>query len=461
MKYNIKPRLRIKKITLLVSSVLVCLSTQTFATQQNNSLQHKVKKKTVSLQQLKQELQLLKNTYQNKITELESRLADAEDTNDETQETVEQLAIDVSQQSNQKAANTFNPGIGVILMGRYVNYNDSFDYTLPGFSLGGEAGPGDQGLQLAESELNMSANVDDKFFASSTMAFGNSDVSVEEAFIQTINLGNGFNIKAGKFFSDIGYLANKHTHTDDFANRPLPYEAFLGGQFGDAGVQTTWIAPTELYWESGVELYRGDSFPAAGAGKSGLGVWTAFSHIGGDIGTSQSWRAGLSFLHADVNARENNLGDVFTGTSKLTIADFIYKWAPNGNRANQEIKLQGEYLSRNEQGIFNDINLTNAAIDRNQEGWYIQGVYRFSRQWRVGFRTSKLTSDNLPIQFNSSSLDELGHSPKQHSLMLDWTNSEFSRIRLQVDNNNLNGEKNNVLILQYIAAFGAHGAHSF
>jgi len=445
--------MKLNKNTLLLTSFLVALaSTPVVASEQ---------KKESSLNKLKYELQQLKQEYKNKIAELEARLNDAEDSNDETLETVEQLSIDVSQQGNQKAANTFNPGIGVILNGRYVNYNDHFDYNLPGFFLGDEVGPGDQGLQIGESELNMSANVDDKFFASSTIAFGDGEVSVEEAFLQTINLGNGFKIKAGKFFSDIGYLANKHTHTDDFANRPLPYEAFLGGQFGDTGVQTTWLAPTELYWESGVELYRGDSFPAAGAGNSGLGVWTAFSHIGGDIGNSQSWRAGLSYLHAEVNDRENDLGNTFTGTSKLSIADFIYKWSPNGNRANQELKIQGEYLSRNEQGIFSDINLANASLDRNQDGWYLEGVYRFARQWRVGLRTSKLSSDNLPTQFNGSFLDGLNHSPKQHSLMLDWSNSEFSRIRLQVDNNNLNGEQNNVWILQYIAAFGAHGAHSF
>lgn len=449
--------MKLNKITLLLASTLMCLSTQSFATEQKAPSADK----TPSLQQLKQELQLLKKNYQDKIAELENRLADAEDTNDETQESVEQLAIDVSQQGNQKAANTFNPGIGVVLNGRYVNYNDNFEYALPGFFLGGESGPGDQGLQLAESELNMSANVDDKFFASSTVSLGNEGANVEEAFIQTINLGSGFNIKAGRFFSDIGYLANKHTHTDDFANRPLPYEAFLGGQFGDDGIQTTWLAPTDLYWESGVEVYRGDSFPAAGAGHSGIGVWTAFSHIGGDISESQSWRAGLSYLHADVNGRENTLGDTFTGTSKLTIADFIYKWSPDGNRADREFKLQGEYLSRNEQGIFDGSILSNEAMDRNQDGWYLEGVYRFTRQWRVGLRTSQLSSDNLPTQFNGSFLDSLNHSPKQNSLMVDWSNSEFSRIRLQVDVNDLNGENNNVWILQYIAAFGAHGAHSF
>jgi hypothetical protein len=449
--------MKLNKITLLLCTVIGTATSNLALATQVIQKQDKVS----SVKQLKQELQQLKKNYQEKIAELESRLGDIEENNDETQESVEQLAIDVSQQGNQKAANTFNPGIWMILNGRFVSYNDNFEYTLPGFFLGDEAGPGEQGAQLSESELNMSANVDDKFYAWTTISFGDEGAAVEEAYLQTLNMGNGFNIKFGEFFSDIGYMASKHPHTDDFANRPLPYEAFLGGQYGDAGIQTTWLAPTELYWESGIELYRGDNFPAAGASNSGIGVWTAFSHIGGDIGVSSSWRAGLSYLHADVNDRQSPNGDSFTGKSKLTIADFIYKWAPQGNRVDQEIKLQGEYFFRNEQGIFSDANLTNEALDRNQNGWYLEGVYRFARQWRIGLRTSRLHSDNLPSQFDNSFLDELNHSPTQHSLMLDWTNSEFSRIRLQLDSNNLDGEHNNVYLLQYIASFGAHGAHTF
>jgi len=452
--------MKLNKITLLLCAVIgTATSNLTLATQTVQK-----QNKAPSVKQLKQELQQLKKNYQNKIAELENRLSDIEDSNDETQENVEQLAIDVSQQGNQKAANTFNPGIGVVLNGRYVNYKNDFEFALPGFFLGDESGPGEQGFQLGESELNLASNIDDKFYGSATLSFGDGEANVEEAFIQTINLGHGFNIKAGRFFSDIGYLTNKHTHTDDFANRPLPYEAFLGGQYGDDGIQATWLAPTKLYWESGAEVYRGDGFPAAGAANSGAGVWTAFTHVGGDIGVSSSWRAGLSYMHADVNDRQSPAGDSFTGTSKLTIADFIYKWSPQGNRVDQEIKLQGEYLFRNEQGVFsaaNKANLTDASLDRNQEGWYVQGVYRFARQWRVGVRTSRLHSDNLPSKFDNSFLDELNHSPTQHSLMLDWSNSEFSRIRLQADKNNLNGQHDNVFTLQYITAFGAHGAHSF
>jgi len=412
-----------------------------------------------SLKQLKSELLQLKSNYQHKINQLEEKLTDLTQANEEAQNNIEALAINVSQQTNQKAANTFNPSVGMILNGRWVSYSNSFNDELAGFFPAKKIGIGEQGFQLGESELNLKANVDDKFYASSTLAFGDG-VEVEEAFIQTLSLGHGFTMKAGRFFSDIGYLNNKHSHTDNFANRPLPYQAFLGGKLSDDGIQITWLAPTTVYWESGAELYRGESFPATGAANSGLGTWTIFSHIGGDINRSQSWRAGISYLHSDVENRNNDNGAFFSGSSKLLIADFIYKWAPQGNRTNQELTLQGEYFSRTELGLFSDNNLHNATLDQHQQGWYLASVYRFSRQWRVGLRHAKLTSDKLDNIFNNTLL-ATHSSPKQHSVMLDWTNSEFSRIRLQYDLNKLNDQTENSWTLQYIAAFGAHGAHSY
>ena len=412
------------------------------------------------LTKLKNELLQLKSEYQQKMTQLEEKLAELEETSEETQEEIETLAIDISQQGNQKAANTFNPGIGLILNGRWVNYNDRFNFQLPGFFPAEEIGSGEQGFQIGESELNLKANVDDKFYASATLAFADG-VEVEEAYIQTLALDNGFSVKAGRFFSDIGYLNNKHSHTDDFANRPLPYEAFLGGKLSDDGVQVTWLAPTALYWQSGIEFYRGESFPAAGAANSGMGTWTAFSHIGGDIGITQSWRAGFSYVESKVDQRRTDDGEIFSGDSYLWIADFIYKWAPQGNRTHQELKLQGEYFYRSETGLLSNIEQQNSALDLQQSGWYIESVYRFARQWRVGLRYSQLDSETVTSPFINTLVDSQSHSPKQTALMLDWTNSEYSRIRLQLDHNNLNGNTENVWILQYIAAFGAHGAHSF
>jgi len=415
-----------------------------------------------SVSQLKQELKALKKQYQDKISSLEERLDELEQAADDAEEKTDELAVEVSQQSNQQAANTFNPGIGVILNGRFQSISpNNFDFKIPGFFPADEIGPGSSGLALGESELNLSANVDDKFYASTTLSFGDGAANVEEAYLQTIALPQGLQVKFGRFFSSIGYLAGRHTHTDDFAERPLAYEAFLGGQYGDSGLQVSWLAPTDIYWESGAEFYQGDSFPAAGSGHNGNGVSTLYSHIGDDINANQSWRFGLSHLSARVVDRTAADGSLFNGDSNLSIADFIWKWAPDGNPFIHNAKIQAEYLSRTEKGLFADPSGLVSPINSRQSGYYIQGIYHFMPRWRVGLRYSRLKADALSAIFDNSLLDNQGLSPKRTSLMLDWSNSEFSRIRLQFSRDQAGLTDADIWTLQYIAAFGAHGAHSF
>jgi hypothetical protein len=412
---------------------------------------------------VRQELEQLKQQYLAKIAELEQRLQYAEEQTDEAVEETQDLAVELSQQSNRTAPNTFNPGIGVILNGKYLSQSPGdYEFALPGFFLGEEPGPGEAGLALGESEVNIAANVDDKFRASVTLALGDG-AEVEEAFLQTMSLPEGFAVKFGRFFSGIGYLNSHHAHTDDFAMRPLAYQAFLGKNFADDGIQVSLLAPTDIFWELGMEVYRGDSFPAAGAANSGLGVKTLFSHIGADIDQSQSWRAGLSYLSAKVDGRlaANELEDSFRGDSELWLADFIWKWAPNGNTKSTNAKIQGEYFWRNEQGLLNNLGQSDLAVDNDQSGWYVQGIYQFMPQWRVGLRYEALRSDDAGADFSGTVLDKLQHDPKQVSVMFDWSNSEFSRIRLQYSQDKSSTDSADLWLLQYIAAFGAHGAHSF
>ena len=66
---------------------------------------------------------------------------------------------------------SFNPDISLILAGGAAHLsNDPARYAIPGFMLGAETGPGERGLSLAESELVMSANVDDLFYGQFTAA---------------------------------------------------------------------------------------------------------------------------------------------------------------------------------------------------------------------------------------------------------------------------------------------------
>lgn len=69
----------------------------------------------------------------------------------------------------QVTSNAFNPAISFILDGRFGSFsNNPKDYRLPGFQLGGESGPGAKSFNLGESELNISANIDDLFYGQFT-----------------------------------------------------------------------------------------------------------------------------------------------------------------------------------------------------------------------------------------------------------------------------------------------------
>jgi hypothetical protein len=54
-------------------------------------------------------------------------------------------------------------------------------------------------------------------------------------------------------------------------------------------------------------------------------------------------------------------------------------------------------------------------------------------------------------------------SPDRTTFMLDWSLSEFSRLRAQYawDQARANSEHDRQLLLQYIFSIGAHGAHKF
>ncbi|MEW8107367.1 MAG: zinc-regulated TonB-dependent outer membrane receptor, partial [Candidatus Thiodiazotropha endolucinida] len=141
----------------------------------------------------------------------------------------------------------FNPDISLILDGRFGAFDNESDYELPGFMLGGEAGRGEEGFHLGHNELAISANVDNLFYGKLTAAIadheGDTEVELEEAFIETVALGNGLKIKAGRFFSAIGYLNQQHGHTWDFADAPLVYRGLFGNQLIDDGLQVSWVAP--------------------------------------------------------------------------------------------------------------------------------------------------------------------------------------------------------------------------
>ncbi|MDQ6996925.1 MAG: hypothetical protein Q9M82_05620, partial [Mariprofundus sp.] len=198
--------------------------------------------------------------------------------------------------NSRSDANVFNPQISFVLNGGYnASTRNPALFAVPGFGLGDSAALANRGLSLNESELNLAASVDNRFYASTTLSLPPAGgLNVEEAYVQTLGLPGGVTVKGGRFFSDIGYINHFHPHHDDFIDRSLANRVFLNTIFAGDGLQVRWLAPTDTFLELGGELLRGDKFPGGGAARRGTGSWDLFAHAGGDVGFSNSWLAGIS-----------------------------------------------------------------------------------------------------------------------------------------------------------------------
>ena len=168
------------------------------------------------LKVLREEVAQMKKSYEQRIEALEQRLAAAE-------------SAPVKSQSPQdgaapaRAAGGFNPEVSLILQGQYRRMKDVPERSISGYwPAGGHGHGGDErGLTLDHSELIVSANIDPWYRGMLNVALKDGEAEVEEAWFQTLGLGNGFTLKGGRFLSGIGYLNEQHAHAWDFADAPL------------------------------------------------------------------------------------------------------------------------------------------------------------------------------------------------------------------------------------------------
>jgi hypothetical protein len=377
-------------------------------------------------------------------------------------------------------ANAFNPAISLIVSGTYGSLSQNPEIPITGYAMSPNNHGYSRSFSLKESELSLSASIDPEFQGVATISLApEGSSSVENAFVQTTSLGNGLNLKMGRFFSGLGYLNDVHAHAWDFVDQPLVYRTLWDNQLGEDGLQLKWLAPADTFIELGAEVGRGRGYPGTDRqDNNGAGAEALFAHLGDDIGLSSSWRAGVS-LHQTkrVNAVSNNVPDLhltpggvsnsFSGDSKTTGLDFIWKYAPNGNTTITSFKLQGEYFQRTENGLLTYDSAGTPITDSysvTQSGWYAQGVYQFMPHWRSGLRYDQLNSGNAEVGPSNAAnvISNYTYTPIRYTLMLDYSPSEFSRLRLQLaQDKSRAGLSDNQVFVQYIMSLGAHGAHQF
>ena len=440
----------------------------------------------------------MKQSYEARIAALEKKLAQAEAHVEATANSASPTPVLAPRQAERApatAASGFNPEVSLIVQGQYRQTKDVADRNITGFwPAAGHVHAGDpadsanrRGFSIDHTELVLGASIDPYWHGRAILAMRDGEVEVEEAWFQSSGLGHGLGLKGGRFRSGIGYLNEQHPHQWDFAGAPLMYQVLFGehGSYAQDGVQFKWLAPTETFLELGAEVGRGATFPGSERNRNGAGAATLFAHVGDDVGVEHSWRAGLGYLSTRAKDRAAEISDaggdaaeaLFTGASRTWIADFVWKWAPDGNPKYRNFKLQAEYFNRRETGdIFcqpetGGVGLCNASADAyrsRQSGWYAQGVYQFTPNWRAGLRYDQLNSGAPHIgalaaaQIGEGNAVFQSFNPRRSTAMVDYSWSEFSRIRLQLARDqSMPGITDNQLTLQYIMSLGAHGAHKY
>jgi hypothetical protein len=375
--------------------------------------------------------------------------------------------------------NSFNPAVSLILSGTYGNLQQDPAIPTTGFAMSPNDSGHTKGFSIQESELGFSADIDPQFRGVATLSLApTGGLTAENAFVQATTLGNGFNLKFGRFFSGLGYLNDQHSHTWDFVDQPLVYRSFWGNQLTDDGIQLKWLAPTDTFIEIGGELGNGRSYPGSDPQKNGSAAGVLFLHVGNDIGYSNSWRLGAS-LHQthesdwtstgvpDLLATPGGVTDAFSGNVRTSGLDFVWKYAPGGNTTVTNFKFISEYFRRTENGLLTydttGANTTDSYAV-TQSGWYAQGVYQFMPNWRTGLRYDRLNPGVAQVgALNAANvISDYGYTPTRTTLMVDYSPSEFARLRLQfAQDKSRQGLTDHQVFVQYIMSMGAHGAHQF
>lgn len=294
-------------------------------------------------------------------------------------------------------------------------------------------------LEMHEVELGLQSVIDPYARGDVFISFGETGVSVEEAFLTFTALPGEFVAKVGKMRADFGKVNPTHNHAMPWADRPLVTENLVNGEDGinDMGLSMSRIlpAPGDLFLEATAQVFRGDSpnlFKASQ--KSDVSF---VGHLRGyeDLTENSNLEVGYSYAQG-----HNELGHAFL--TRLHGVDVSLRWKPLRRSIYNSFLWRTEFVwSQRDQ----------LPQQERAFGCYSSLDYRLNQRWTVGARY-----DWSQRATDSSQLDRGG------SLILTYWMSEFSQVRSQYRFVRYDGRQNaNELRLQLVFVMGAHGAHPF
>src|SRR5881398_173593 len=345
----------------------------------------------------------------------------------------------------------------------------------------GDHDPQQRGFNARNTELALDGAVDPYFEGFANIVFkldndNETEVEVEEAFMQTTSLPFNLQLKGGQFFAAFGRLNPVHPHAWDFADAPLVSGLFLGPDgLRGVGAQISWTLPLPWYSQlifAGQNGRGGTGFSFRNPGDNGIFfdrettdrevrglqdfVWIPRWENSVDLSPTQVVLAGVSGAFGSNETGANARTQIYGG-------DLFYKWkSAHAEGGFPFVKWQTEVMYRRfEAGRGVDESFP-VAETFHDWGMYSQIMWGFKKGWVAGIR-----GDYLHMQ-DSMFTDDLDRQPRWRlSADLTWYPTEFSKIRLQYnqdfleENFFLSPREVESVFLQWEFILGSHGAHKF
>jgi hypothetical protein len=345
----------------------------------------------------------------------------------------------------------------------------------------GDHDPQQRGFNARNIELAFDGAVDPYFEGFANIVFkldndNETNVEVEEAFLQTTSLPFNLQLKGGQFFAAFGRINPTHPHTWDFADAPLVHGLLLGPDgLRGVGAQISWTLALPWYSQiiAAVQNGRGSTgFSFRNPGDDGIffGRRTTDREIRGlqDFVWIPRWENSfnLSDTQTVLIGASGAFGSNETGANSRTQiygGDFLYKWkSSHAEGGFPFVKWQTEVMYRRFEagrGINESFPVAETFHDW---GMYSQILWGFRKGWVVGVR-----GDYYDAEDSRFTDDFERQSRSRISANLTWYPTEFSKIRLQYNHDFIDdtfflaGRDVDSVFLQFEFILGAHGAHKF
>lgn len=345
----------------------------------------------------------------------------------------------------------------------------------------GDHDPQQRGFNARNIELAFDGAVDPYFEGFANIVFkldndNETEVEVEEAFMQTTSLPFNLQLKAGQFFAAFGRINPTHPHVWEFADAPIVQALLLGPDgLRGVGTQISWIVPVPWYSQVmlGVQNGRGGTgYSFRNPGDDGMFygrqttdrelrgledfVWIPRWENSVDLSPTQVVLAGVSGAFGSNETGATSRTQIYGG-------DLLYKWkSANAEGGFPFVKWQTEFMYRRYEAGRGENQSFPVAETFHDWGLYSQVLWGFKKGWVAGIR-----GDYYDAQ-DSRYTDDLDRQSRSRiSANITWYPTEFSKIRLQYNHDFLDetfflaGRDVDSVFLQFEFILGAHGAHKF